>query len=561
MRTTDSLFRVACVLFAFCGSARATTYYVSASGSDAAAGTSTGIAWKTLQHAANVVQAGDTVIVLPGTYAGFNLFTSGTAAAPIRFTANGGTSTPNPNVIVNTNNTFTGKDRINLEGASFVVIEGFTVLGTGDPATSRTGIRTVLASHVTIRANRMDLCGRWGVLTGFVDDVVIEDNECSRSAAEHGIYVSNSGDRPIVRRNRVWGNHSNGIHMNGDVTLGGDGVISDAIVERNVIYENGNGNPAFGAPGGSAINCDGVQNSDIRNNLLYMNHKSGISLYRIDGGAPSSGNRVVNNTVRNASDARWALNIQDASAGNVVVNNVLLNDHSFRGAVDIGSSCLPGMISNHNAVKDTFSIDGSVLTLAQWKATTGLDAASFVSSVGALFVSPSTGDYQLKSGAPAIDKGQSAFAPNDDLLGKHRPALLGFDVGAYEFGACFGSIATVGVGIAGAAGATPTLMTTGCPDAGASLALYVANGAGHAPGLLLAGAQAASIPAFGGTLYLIPTLQVVHVLDAGGGWSVATSIPSIAGLAGQIVRMQNFYADTAGAAGVSATAAIEITFG
>lgn len=561
MRTIDTSIRVACVLFGLAATTPAATYYVATSGSDAATGTSVGAAWKTLQHAANLVQAGDTVIVLPGTYAGFNLFTSGAPGAPIRFTANGGASTPNANVIVNTNNTFTGKDRINLEGASHVVIEGFTVLGTGDPATNRTGIRTVLASHVTIRANRADLCGRWGILTGFVDDLVIEDNECSRSAAEHGIYVSNSGDRPIVRRNRIWGNHSNGLHMNGDVTLGGDGVISDALVERNVIYENGNGNPAFGAPGGSAINCDGVQNATIQNNLLYLNHKSGISLYRIDGGAPSSGNRVVNNTVRNASDARWALNIQDASAGNVVVNNVLLNDHSFRGAVDIGSSCLPGMISNHNAVKDTFSIDGSVMTLAQWKATTGLDAASFVSSVGALFANPSAADYQLKSGAPAIDQGQSTFAPGVDLLGKHRPAGLGFDIGAYEYAACFGSTTTIGAGIPGAAGATPTLMTTGCPDAGASLVLHVANGAGHAPGLLLAGAQAASIPAFGGTLYLVPTLQVAHALDASGGWSAAAAIPSIAGLAGQIVRVQNFYSDSAAAAGVSATAALEITFG
>ncbi|MBL8768497.1 MAG: right-handed parallel beta-helix repeat-containing protein [Planctomycetes bacterium] len=560
MRTTDRFMRVACIVFALCASARASTYYVSPSGSDAAAGTSAAVAWKTLQKAANVVQAGDTVIVLPGTYAGFNLFTSGAPGAPITFTANSGGSTPNPNVIVNTNNTFTGKDRINLEGASHVVIEGFTVLGTGDPATNRTGIRTVLASHVTIRANRADLCGRWGILTGFVDDVLIEDNECSRSAAEHGIYVSNSGDRPIVRRNRIWGNHSNGLHMNGDVTLGGDGVISDALVERNVIWENGNGNPAFGAPGGSAINCDGVQNATIRNNLLYLNHKSGISLYRIDGGAPSSGNRVVNNTVRNASDARWALNIQDASSGNVVVNNVLLNDHSFRGAVDIGSSCLPGMIANHNAVKDAFSIDGSVMTLAQWKATTGLDSASFVSSVGALFASPATGDYQLKAGAPAIDKGQSTFAPNDDLLGKHRPAGLGFDIGSYEFGACFGSTDTVGSGISGTAGVAPLLSAMGCPDQGSSLTLQVAQAAPLAAGMLFVGTQATSLAAFGGTLYLVPALGIPHVASAAGTFAIGSTLPMNPALTGSSLRVQAFYADGAATQGVSATAGLEFVF-
>ena len=99
--------------------------------------------------------------------------------------------------------------------------------------------------------------------------------------------------------------------------LGGDGIISGALVEGNVIYDNGVG-------GGSGINCDGVQNSTIRNNLIYNKHASGISLYRIDGGGGSSGNLVVNNTVIVAADGRWALNIQSGSTGNTVRNNILL---------------------------------------------------------------------------------------------------------------------------------------------------------------------------------------------------------------------------------------------
>ena len=70
--------------------------------------------------------------------------------------------------------------------------------------------------------------------------------------------------------------------MNGDLSQGGDGVISGAVVEGNVIYDNGRA-------GGSGINGDGVQSSRIANNLLYDNHASGISLYRIDGGAAARG--------------------------------------------------------------------------------------------------------------------------------------------------------------------------------------------------------------------------------------------------------------------------------
>ena len=64
-------------------------YFVSPSGADAAPG-STDQPWRTLQHAANTVAAGDVVTVRAGTYAGFNLTTDGTAAARIVFQAEPG---------------------------------------------------------------------------------------------------------------------------------------------------------------------------------------------------------------------------------------------------------------------------------------------------------------------------------------------------------------------------------------------------------------------------------------------------------------------------------------
>ena len=145
--------------------------------------------WRTLQRAADLVRAGDMVIVRAGHYAGFNLTTSGTAANPIVFSAD-------PGVVVDSPNPVRTQDGINLEGAGYIVIEGFTVVGL-----PRTGIRSVTNHHVTIRSNVGDLNGRWGILTGFSDDLLIEDNETSRSVAEHGIYVSNSGDRPVIRDN------------------------------------------------------------------------------------------------------------------------------------------------------------------------------------------------------------------------------------------------------------------------------------------------------------------------------------------------------------------------
>src|SRR5690606_38619814 len=102
----------------------------------------------------------------------------------------------------------------------------------------RAGVRSVgsvgnFAKFVTIRNVHAYDNGKWGIFTGFVDDLFIENNETSGSAIEHGIYVSNSGDRPTIRGNVSWGNRANGIHMNGDASLGGDGIISGALVSGN----------------------------------------------------------------------------------------------------------------------------------------------------------------------------------------------------------------------------------------------------------------------------------------------------------------------------------------
>lgn len=550
------------LLFLVClpPSVLAADYWVAPTGNDLAAG-SQAAPWKTLQHAADVVGAGDTVHVLAGHYQGFNLFSSGTASAPIRFVAVDSAAAPNPAVIIDQNNGFTNKDRVNLEGASYVEISGFTVLGTGDPATSRACIRVVgsasnPARFVTVRRTRCDRGGRWGIFSGFAEDFLIERNETSRAAAEHGIYVSNSGDRPIIRGNDVWGNHSNGIHMNGDLSQGGDGIISGALVEQNILHGNGNGDPTFGAPGGSAINCDGVRDSTFRNNVLYDNHKSGISLYSIDGAGGSTGNVVVNNTVWMASDARWALNIQDGSTSNQVRNNVLFNDHPTRGAIDVSTSSLPGLVSDYNVVKDRFSIDGNPLTLAAWKVATGQDAHSKVATPLATFANAALFDLDLAAASPALDAGTPLTAPAQDVKGKPRPFGAGFDVGAYEHGSCFGSAQSYGSGTPGAG--QPTLLATGCPDIGDLLTLAVAPGIGGVPaGVLLLGSQPAQIAALGGTVLVAATLA----LPLSGPFSAPVSVPVTPGLVGASVYLQALYIDALAPQGVAMSAGLVITLG
>ena len=54
----------------------------------------------------------------------------------------------------------------------------------------RAGIRSVLNRHVHIRDNHTHHNGYWGIFTGHVNDLLIENNKTSGSTIEHGIYVS-----------------------------------------------------------------------------------------------------------------------------------------------------------------------------------------------------------------------------------------------------------------------------------------------------------------------------------------------------------------------------------
>ena len=263
-------------------------YYVDAAGGNNSQPGTAALPWATLQRAADAVHAGDRVVVRPGDYTGFYLDEDGTAPAPIEFFAQ-------PGVRITQRNATT-PDGINLEGASYIVIDGFAVTGMPRAGVRAAALPSAGMNHVTIRNVHAYDNQRWGIFTGFVDDLLIENNETSGSVIEHGIYVSNSGDRPVLRGNKSWGNHGSGIHMNGDESQGGDGTISQALVTGNWIYGNA-ANLGAGFGGGSGINMDGVQNSRIENNLVYDNHASGISLYKIDGAAGSNGNLVINNTV------------------------------------------------------------------------------------------------------------------------------------------------------------------------------------------------------------------------------------------------------------------------
>jgi hypothetical protein len=390
-------------------------YYVDKGGSDTTGDGSLLKPWASIIYAATQVQAGDTVLINPGTYqGGIYVDSSGTPSAPITFRANG------PSVIIEKSGGV--RDAFYIENADYIVVEGLTI-----QHATRAGMRLSYANHMTIRNCTFANNGTWGLFTDFSDYTLVEDSESYGAVEQHGIYISNSSDYPTIRRNRLHHNNACGLHMNGDISMGGDGIISYGLVEGNIIYENGAG-------GGSGINMDGVTHTMVRNNLLYNNHASGISLYKIDGGSGSHDNQVYNNTILVASDGRWAINIPGAEdTNNQLYNNILYNAHSWHGSISIASPTLPGFASDFNVVMNRLSSDDgdSSMSLTAWQAL-GYDAHSIIATPAQLFVNPAAADYHLKAGSPAVDHGVTLTQVTQDLEGNQRPAGAAFDIGAYE---------------------------------------------------------------------------------------------------------------------------------
>jgi hypothetical protein len=381
-----------------------------------------GAEYGTIQSAVSAANAGDTVLVFDGSYAGFEVTRSGTAGQPIVIRARGGGA-----VIDRSGPT---GDGARFQNVSYVRIEGFQVRDVSARCVAARGATPTSPMHGNVvRGITCTRSGTEGFYLSEFADGLVEGNDVSatgrvESNRAHGMYLANAGtDNTTVRGNTIHaitGSDAQAMHFNGDASVGGDGIISGMVVENNVIF----------AASTNGFNMDGVRNSVFRNNLVYDVGRHALRGYAIDGSGGPSGLHVVNNTLV-AGSGNWAIKLTEDAGGHVIFNNILLGG---AGSIVVGSSSLQ---SDYNVVTNAFSLDeeGSVISLSQWRAA-GLGTHSFQATAGALFVNAGAGDLRLSATSPAIDAGAASLggvsAPATDLVGASRPKGGGFDVGAYE---------------------------------------------------------------------------------------------------------------------------------
>ncbi len=305
-------------------------FFISTSGSDSAAGSS-GAPWKTIQHSAVVVKAGDTVTVRAGNYAGLVLGwdgpVSGTASKPITFKADAG-------VTINGTNNKT-RDGINIENCDNIILDGFTIKPVAVDAKWRSGIRFGGGGTGNVaRNNRVAMRAQdtMGIYSSFNTSQLVEGNEVSGNQ-DAGIYCSNSAVNPTVRFNTVHdlsdvSAQGVGIHFNGDASQGGTGIIEGGLIEGNIVFNCGTG-----------ISMDGMQNAAVRDNLLYGLTKKGITLFQIDASGPSTGCVINGNfVILHASGPCLQLNTGKSEA----FSNTLINHGGPSIEVNGGTQALVG---------------------------------------------------------------------------------------------------------------------------------------------------------------------------------------------------------------------------
>jgi hypothetical protein len=244
------------------------TYYVSTSGNDSNSGCSTSTAWLTIQHAADTVTAGATVIVEAGTYHESVLFAnSGTSSAPIVFNGQGVAVVDGASVACCTTPSFeTGNNFLccntqglftigSSSGVSYLTIEGFTIQN------YKTSNKNYVPAGILIAGSGSGI----NILNNTVKNI---QTSAGRDGNAYGIGVFGTSATPLSVT--VSGNTVTGCLTGESETTTYNGNVQNFVVSNNTIHDNDNiGIDAIGFEGVGPTGYDRASYGEISGNTVY----------------------------------------------------------------------------------------------------------------------------------------------------------------------------------------------------------------------------------------------------------------------------------------------------
>ena len=420
------------------------TFYVSPDGSDANDGTSWELARRTLRAALADLIAGDELVIDDGIYVENNLKVLGLVGTADR-----------PTVIRARNQwgaKITSDQQYNvhlkIESSEHVVVDGLEVYSTGTTRETNlhSGIESFGSNYVTVRNSFSHDCGCGGFGARDGDYITFERNVARDNAkiSEYNcsglsIYQPKQlDDAPgyhiIIRDNVLFENEcrvpfsifgftvptdGNGIILddfNNTQDLNGDGIrnppfLAETLIENNLVFSNG----------GSGIKTYETENVTIRNNTVWHNN------YVIEEIRPSIGEiaaevlggemKVYNNiAVKAFGQDGNAFFVQKLDGASVETRN-----NVFVGNVNDG-----GGVTDRAGDQEVSEDQQSYVKFAQQVPET-IDATEFGT------VDDFRQWFGLRAESPALNAGDNALAPADDLTGISRPQDGDrVDIGCYE---------------------------------------------------------------------------------------------------------------------------------
>ena len=470
-----------------------TNYYVSTSGNDANPGT-INQPWRTIQHAANSVSAGDTVFVRGGTYNEIvTINVSGSHSDGYVTFKN----YPGENPVVDGTGLTISSDKglFTIEDRTYIKISGFEIAN----FTSSTKFIVPMGIYITGASHHLE------INENKIHDISHSASPPGRDA--HGIAVYGTNSTTAISNLIIDGNNLYSLTLGSSEAMVLNGNVSDFQITNNIVHDADNigidcigfegtspdpntdqarngtiadnlvynissyGNPAYGneyAAGG--IYVDGgkditierniVHHADIgvelasehngkstsgiilRSNLLYLNNIGGIAIGGYDTQRGSTDDcKILNNTLYHndvQQDGNGELWIQYDVNNNVIENNIF---YANSQGLLISNPFTKGTNNtlNYNLY---FSPLGENNSVWQWKNVyytgftnyqtgTGNDPNSIFNNP--LFVDENNFDFHLQNNSPAIDIGENlADIGNYDLDGNPRIQNGRVDLGGYE---------------------------------------------------------------------------------------------------------------------------------
>ncbi len=400
------------------------SYHVAITGNDANSG-SEDRPWRTIQHAADHVAPGDTVIVHPGRYGkDVDLRKGGSEGKRIVFRGSG-------KAVVK---------RFRIGDCDYITIDGFEMTDSDD----RGHFMRFYGDHVHLLNNVIhDTNAQWCVVIADGDNILIQNNRYYTSQPTDGsdrVVFELAGANGVVEGNeigpaididafRMFGHghvfRNNSIH---DVRCSGSGAHVDVFQTfgvgagpdreaRDIVFEN---NLIVNLDGQLCMTENtehpGFRDFDIRNNVFVgVSGQANLSIpnmrwYNNTFYDVGSGNRLV----FSGSDNRP----KGICNGLQIVNNLIIpsrNVTDYGQVMGINRTGLTGVVIDYNCVA----------RMQGFSPLTGFNEEHGINGGDPQFADAGQKDFHLRAASPAIGKGTTLPRFNYDVDRTPRPAGAG----------------------------------------------------------------------------------------------------------------------------------------